>query len=278
MTRHTVNGRSYHIHRWGSGLPLVMLHGFTGSGTDWEPIAQRLSRDYQVIALDILGFGESDKPVDVTCYSMENIGGDLYKLLRELAAVPVHLVGYSMGGRLALYLLWRYPDLFSSATLESTSPGLKTRDERTARAQHDNALADRIEAEGVESFVDFWETLPIWASQARLSDEVRLRLRQARLKNTPIGLANSLRGMGTGVQPALWDQLAGIDLPLQLIAGEDDSKFVTIMGEMQPLFPCAELNIIPQAGHNTHLEQAEIFAQYLIRFLENQRGEAPGTS
>jgi len=278
MTRHTVNGRSYHIHRWGDGLPLVMLHGFTGSGADWQPIAQRLSRDYQVIALDLLGFGESDKPVDVTCYSMESIGSDLDKLLRELAAVPVHLVGYSMGGRLALYLLWQYPDLFSSATLESTSPGLKTRDERTARAQHDNALADRIEAEGVESFVDFWETLPIWASQMRLSDEIRLHLRQARLKNTPIGLANSLRGMGTGVQPPLWDQLEDIDLPLQLIAGEEDTKFVNIMGEMQRFFPGAELNIIPQAGHNTHLEQAEIFAQHLVRFLENQRGDAPGTS
>ena len=88
MTRLTINGHNYNIKRWGSGLPIVMLHGFTGSASNWALVAERLSRHYQVIAIDILGFGNSDKPQDIESYRMENIAGDLSRLLRALSAHP----------------------------------------------------------------------------------------------------------------------------------------------------------------------------------------------
>lgn len=269
MTKLTINRHNYNVMRWGSGLPIVMLHGFTGSATNWQPIAERLSRKYQVIAIDILGFGNSDKPHDIESYRMENIAGDLSKLLRSLSAAPMHLIGYSMGGRLALYLIWRYPQLFTSATLESTSPGLKTQIERIERAERDNTLADRIEREGVEAFVNFWEKLSIWDSQSILLDEIKQKQRQQRLSNDPIGLANSLRGMGTGVQPSLWYDLVDIQIPVQLIAGEYDDKFKRIMREMHQMLPCSYLSFVADAGHNTHLENSEMYTQQVFNFLSN---------
>jgi len=269
MTRLTINRRNYNIKRWGSGLPIVMLHGFTGSVQNWNPIAERLSRHYQITAIDILGFGDSDKPQDIESYHMENIASDLSMLLRSLSAAPMHLVGYSMGGRLALYMIWRYPQLFTSATLESTSSGLKTQIERIERAERDNALADRIEHEGIEAFVDFWETLPIWESQQQLSEEIKQQQHQQRLSNDPVGVANSLRGMGTGVQPSLWNDLEDIQIPVQLIAGEQDPKFMRIMGEMYQMLPCSRLNTIADVGHNTHLENPTIYTQHLLEFLDD---------
>ncbi len=111
----------------------------------------------------------------------------------------------------------------------------------------------------------------MWASQDRLSDAARAQQRRQRLANDPVGLANSLRGMGTGVQPALWDYLPDIDLPVQLIVGQHDSKFVTVNSAMQGLLPRAEMTIIPDCGHNTHLESEAVFTDHLIRFLSEQR-------
>ncbi|MCZ7671308.1 MAG: hypothetical protein M5U34_31335 [Chloroflexi bacterium] len=118
-------------------------------------------------------------------------------------------------------------------------PGLKTEAERAERRHRDNALAGRIERDGIEAFVDFWESLPLWDSQKQLSAETRARLRQQRLQNNPLGLANSLRGMGTGMQPSLWHKLSEITMPALLLTGELDHKFCTIGEEMAQLIPAS---------------------------------------
>lgn len=251
---------------------ILLLHGFTGSSQNWQPLLPSLTPHFQIIAPDILGHGRSASPSDPTRYHIAQVAADIVALLDLLdqhTSDPAHLLGYSMGGRLALYLAVHYPERFASLILESASPGLKTAAAREERRQKDNALADRIEQDGIEAFVGFWESLSLWDSQKQLPAEIRAQLRQQRLQNNPIGLANSLRGMGTGVQPSLWHKLPEITMPVLLLTGELDHKFCTIGEEMTPLLPQAKHVTLAGAGHTIHLEQPTQYSQTVVSFLKN---------
>lgn len=248
----------------GSGKPIVFLHGFTGCTENWQPIMNLLPADYLAIAIDLLGHGKTDSPSDLLRYHMEYTAEDLSTLLQQIIGEPIHLVGYSMGGRLALYFATHYPQLLKRLTLESASPGLSDYSEREARRQSDERLAHRIEEIGIPAFVEEWEALPLFASQKNLPEDVRLRLHQQRLQNNPIGLANSLRGMGTGVQPSLWEQLSQMTLPTSLLVGSLDPKFTAIAQQMQQAISRATVTITPDAGHIVHLEQPAKFVQALV--------------
>ncbi len=262
-----VNGVNYHVEVMGTGAPLVLLHGFTGSSVNWREHVPALAQHYRVIMPDLLGHGRTDAPADPTRYAMAHAAADVVALLDALVGDPVHLLGYSMGGRLALYIAVHYPQKIRTLTLESSSPGLRTEAERAARRERDNALAARIEREGVEAFVGFWEQLPLWDSQKQLADEKRAALRAQRLTNNPQGLANSLRGMGTGVQPSLWGDLETIEAPVWLINGNLDAKFLAISEQMTELLTLATHIRIGGAGHTTHLEKPYEFQQTVLEFL-----------
>lgn len=261
------NGLSYRLDICGSGPPLLLLHGFTGNGRNWWPHLPAWAAVFTVITADLLGHGATAVPPAPQRYHMEKAAADLVAIIEQITCPPVHLLGYSMGGRLALYLAHRYPHHVNKLILESASPGLKTAAERVERQQRDDALADFIEHEGVVAFVKRWEQLPLWESQKQVETAVRQTLRQQRLQNNPTGLAHSLRGMGTGVQPSLWPHLAQITTPTLLLCGELDSKFVAINQEMVTDMPQAQLAIVPQAGHTVHLERPLLFQQQCYHFL-----------
>lgn len=264
-----LNGLLYSVHRYGQGHPLLLLHGFTGSARTWAGQIPAFSQHFLVIMPNLPGHGDTESPLLPERYRIEQAAADMIALCDRWELERVHLLGYSMGGRLALYMALHYPVRFASLTLESTSPGLKTEEERAARRRSDEDLADRIEQDGLEAFVDYWEALPLWHSQQHsLSDEARQVLRQERLHQQPQGLANSLRGMGTGAQPSLWPELANLTIPTQLIVGELDKKFVATNREMQTLLPDARLTVVPGAGHAVHLEKSEIFRQLVLEFLK----------
>jgi 2-succinyl-6-hydroxy-2,4-cyclohexadiene-1-carboxylate synthase len=249
----------YHVDIHGSGIPLVLLHGFTGSSLNWQPIIPTLAQHFAVIAIDLPGHGQSFIPAAPEECEMYTVAEDLERVLAELNIEKCLLAGYSLGARLALYFAQSYPMLVGGLILESGSPGLADAAERAQRQQADNELADFIERDGIEAFVAHWENLPMWASQQHLPDDTRAWLRQLRLQNHPTGLANILRGMGTGVQPSLWDKLPEIEMPTLLIAGALDTKFVAIAQQMHAALPNAQLKIIPKAGHTVHLEQAALY-------------------
>ena len=194
-----VGGVALHVEVCGSGTPLVLLHGFTGSASTWAPFADSWP-GVQAVAIDLLGHGESDAPVDPERYRIERTVEDLVGVLDRLALPPVVVLGYSMGGRvamrLALHLAHDFadeaPKRLRGLILESASPGIADADERAARVASDHALADRIEGEGIEAFVREWESLPMWASQAGLSDEARLRLRAQRVEQSTVGVGEQL--------------------------------------------------------------------------------------
>lgn len=267
-----VNNLKYHYNLTGEGTPLVVLHGFTGSSENWWVHAQVFSKQFQVIAVDLPGHGKTESPEDADRYRMEQVAADVIDLIQQGSTPPVHLLGYSMGARLALYLAVHYPDAVQSLILESGSPGLADAAARAERVRQDEALAKRIEREGIEAFVDYWERIPLFASQQRLSAEQRQRLREQRLRNQPHGLANSLRGMGTGVQPSLWDKLSALHTPVLLLAGALDTKFVGIAKQMYDLLPDARLVVVPDAGHTIHLEAPAVFQSHILDFLTRQQG------
>jgi 2-succinyl-6-hydroxy-2,4-cyclohexadiene-1-carboxylate synthase len=138
--------------------------------------------------------------------------------------------------------------------------------EREERRASDEALATRIEHEGVPAFIERWERIPLFASQKMLSSEYREALHRQRLQNNATGLAQSLRGVGTGVQPSLYTQLPTLHIPILLIAGELDTKFTTIAKRMAHALPQSQLHIIPAAGHTVHLEQPQLFTSLVTDF------------
>ena len=256
-----------HIEIEGSGPPLLLLHGFTGSTRNWESVVPPLTKNHTVITVDLPGHGQTPSPTDLSAYQMESVAPALNGLMEEMGHSSFNLLGYSMGGRLTLYMAIQYPAHVSKLILESASPGLKTAEERDARRASDNALADRIESEGVESFVDFWESISLWESQKDLTQKAAANLRQIRLENNPSGLANSLRGMGTGRQPSLWGSLKHLKSPTLLLTGELDGKFCKIGAEMHRLMPNSQHKIIPLAGHTIHLEQPDQWLAEVQQFL-----------
>ena len=246
---------------------LVLLHGFTGSAAGWGHQMDTLA-DYglQIIALDLLGHGQSDAPEDAKRYSIEYCQKDILATLQELG---VHkgqtiMLGYSMGGRIALYTA--FSGFFRGLILESASPGLEDPAERAERRMSDEAQAASIEREGIAAFIERWEHLPLFASQRTLPFKYREVLHRQRLQNNAIGLAQSLRGVGTGVQPSLYAQLPTLHIPVLLIAGELDTKFTTIAKHMAQALPQSQLHIIPAAGHTVHLEQPQLFTSLVGNF------------
>ena len=253
-----------------SGSKLVLLHGFTGSYRTWAPLAGMLGHRYEFVAVVLLGHGSSDSPADPNRYRMERCIDDLLALFDRLELERVNLLGYSMGGRVALHLALVAASRIERLILESASPGLQSPAEREARVRSDRELADSLEREGIKAFVDAWERLPLFASQARLAPEVRAALRAQRLSGDPIGLANSLRGLGAGTQEPVWDRLGDLSQPTLLMAGELDARYRALGRLMAERMPAAQLSVIPDAGHAVHLEQPAQFVEQVLSFLQTR--------
>lgn len=267
MPRLLVRGAHYHVDASGAGSPLLLLHGFTGGAGTWTPHRALLGGRHLLIAPDLLGHGRTDAPEDPDRYRIEEGVEDLLALLDHLDVSRAGVLGYSMGGRLALALAAAAPERVRALIVESAGPGLSDPGERRARLREDQALADSIERDGVPAFVDRWERLPLFASQARLPADERARIRQARLAHSARGLANSLRGMGQGAQPPLQERLRALRMPALLLAGALDTAYTARMREVTGMISGARLVIVPDAGHAVHAEAPETFCRTVLAFL-----------
>lgn len=262
-----VNGVKLRVIDEGLGTPLVMLHGFTGTAESWADIAAPFAGRFRVIRVDLLGHGRSSAPRDPRRYALPLAAADLVALLDRLGIEKAYVVGYSFGGRVALHLALAAPERVAALVLESTSYGIADPDERRARQAQDEALAEKLVQEGIESFVAYWEELPLFATQKRLPAPVRAALRRERLNQSPAGLANSLKGAGAGAQECLLPRLPTLTMPALLVAGSLDAKYCQIAQEMNAAFPASRLCIIDGAGHNVHLEKPGEFTREVQAFL-----------
>lgn len=269
MTRFELErGFSLNVETAGDGPPLVLLHGFTGSAAGWGAFGDLLRTRFTTVAVDIVGHGQSDTPRDLDHYEMATAAADLVEAVRRAGFERAPWFGYSMGGRTALHVALGHPDAVSALLLVGASAGLDCVEDRLARRSADDLLAARIERDGLPAFVDYWENIPLFATQRALPDATREAVRAGRLRNTPGGLANSLRGMGTGAQEALHEHLAQLTMPALVMAGELDRKFVEIGETLAATMPAARFATIPGAGHAAQLEQPDAVAREIFAFFD----------
>lgn len=228
----------------------VFAHGFTQTARSWDTF-ERLLRarltGAKTFAVDLPGHGEAPPPADADLWaSAERLvdagGGGTY-------------VGYSMGGRVSLHAALAHPDAVQRLVLIGATAGIDDPDERSARRQADERLADHIETVGVATFVDEWLANPLFAGLTEIT-----AMRTDRLRNTAEGLAASLRATGTGTQTGLWNRLGGIMCPTLVLVGQHDAKFTDLGQHLVDSLPDAELVVVPDAGHSVHLEQPDATA------------------
>lgn len=252
----------------GQGEVIVMLHGFTSSQQTWDSIYNQLISDYQVLTIDLPGHGETKVAKSKT---MKAFSEDFKALLDYLQLNKIHLLGYSMGGRTALSFANYYPEMISSLILESASPGIAEENARLKRQKADKLLAEKILEEGIESFVNDWEALPLFETQKNLPQDIQDEIRSERLNQTKEGLSMSLVSMGTGTQKSWWESLSKASYPVTLIVGEADLKFIKTNKEMNELYKDAKLYTIKEAGHCIHLERETEFMKVIQTHMNQMK-------
>lgn len=240
---------------------LLLLHGFLGAGTDWDTLLPALSQHYFCLAPDLPGHGHNPQH---DC----DFEASIVQLLAQLDSRGIqafNLLGYSLGARLALYLLCRHPMRVKACLLESGSPGLADPDQRQTRIQRDEALARRLETEPLEDFLTNWYAQPLFTGLRASPGFGELFAR--RLRNKPLQLARSLRQAGTGVAPNLWPQLPDIRQPLGYLAGAQDQKFTAIGQAMAQACPHLQFTGL-QGGHCLHHEAPQAWTTAVLEFFK----------
>lgn len=272
--REGVNPYKFHYCLTGStNQPIILfLHGFLGDSHDFSEIISMIREQFCCLAVDLPGHGKTKIYGGDECYTMQNTALALIHLLDNLSIKKCCLTGYSMGGRLALYMTLHFPYRFEKVILESTSPGLKTLQERSQRRQIDWQRARELETSDFKNFLLNWYQQPLFKT---LQNHPKFdKLIERRLQNNPLELAKSLRYMGAGSQPSLWEKLAENQVPINLLVGEYDDKFKSINAEITNLFQVAKRTIIPKTGHNIHFENPQEYIANLTSFFRVQESDA----
>lgn len=267
-----VGGILWAVHLEGEGPALLLLHGFTGSHRSFDDIAPHLMSHHTVVRVDLPGHGGT-RTIDNHDCSMREAVDSLHRLMGELGFTEYGVLGYSFGGRVAIALASEHKESVRLLVLESTSPGIRDDVEREKRRLADRNLARRVESVPLDEFISEWSNIPLFHSQKRLHAEQRESQDVIRRSQSSRGLASSLRGMGTGEQQSYWGDLVRLEIPVCMIVGQEDEKFLAIAREMAGSLPSSELHAIPNAGHTVHLEQPLQYRQTVVGFLQKVKGE-----
>ena len=240
--------------------PIVALHGFTGSGADFDPLRACLPTTHPLSTPDLPGHGSHGSQRQLAAYSL----AAHMEAISETATAPqITLIGYSMGGRLALHWAIAHPDRVRRLILIGASPGLATPEERNERRLGDATLAEFIRTRALDAFFKYWHNQTFFQPMLRLPKERLDPILARRAQNDPEGLAMSLENIGTGTLPSLWHRLKEIRFPVDLVTGEHDVKFTRLAHEMGAHLPKARHSLIEGAGHAVHLEKPSDLAMLL---------------
>lgn len=238
----------------GSGEPsIVFVHGFTQTRESWRPCAERLGARHRCVLVDAPHHGEAQS-IDVD-------HDEAARLVADTARGSV-LVGYSMGGRLALAAAVASSSSMRALVLVSTTAGIESDAERSVRRADDDALATRITSIGTDAFLTEWLQQPLFVGSCR--DDVEV---DSRRSNAAESLARSLRRCGAAEQAPVWNDLANVTIPTLIVAGARDAKYVGLANRLHELIADGEMAIIEDAGHAAHLDQPDRFTELLEDFL-----------
>lgn len=248
-----------------SGIPVLFLHGFMAQGGIWLPIMRQLNHRFHSVALDLPGHGLTT--ADIRTLDFDNLSGAIVDYIDEHIKPPVILVGYSMGGRIALHTALNYPDHFSGLVLESAGAGIENAAEREFRLAVDEETADRLTESDLREFLKEWyRTQPIFSSLSNNPEMIESIINK-KMANDPELLAGVMVRLSPGRQIPLWPRLHEWKKPTLIIAGELDPKYRDIARRLATEISGAGLEIIPGAGHIVHLENSKAFIATLKNFL-----------
>lgn len=246
---------------------LILLHGFISDHTTFHLVEDALNNQaLNVIKVDLPGHGQDKTNHDIE-WNMTFIAEQIKALIDYYELKNVYLHGYSMGGRVALSFAVHYPNVLNGLILESASPGIEDPTEKENRKNVDIERADYIQQVGIEQFVEEWSQLPLFNSQSNLKSDERNRIKNMRLSQSPIGLSKALTDYGTGSQPSYWHKLEHLTIPVCIIVGEQDEKFINIGNKMKQSIKKSKFHVINNAGHTIHVEQPSKFDTIIIEFI-----------
>jgi len=247
---------------------VLFIHGFTGCAEDWFPVIEQLPESFNYAAIDLVGHGKSDKPVNPDYYTTESLI-DQIKFVKDKLANDrqIILIGYSMGGRAALSFATTYPKEIKGLILESASAGIKNDTERNKRYEDDLKLVQFIHDHTMEEFIELWYDQEMFNTQRRFSNDKIKKLHKKKYDNSKIGMMNMLKGFSTGIMPPLHDKLKLIPVKTILISGELDSKYTFINSKIVRGFHKAKHKVVKNSGHNTHLEEPKRFIEIVTNYL-----------
>lgn len=247
---------------------VIFLHGFSGSSNDFKYFIENLPNGFNGYAFDLLGHGKSSSPKDFKEYFPSNQIKIINEICNHFSIKSPVIIGYSMGGRMALAYTNNYPHQVKALFLESTSFGYSSEEEKQKRIENDIKLAEKIMSISLEDFFDYWLNIPLFDDLKKLSNEVLSNLKQNKIQNNnKIGLANSLIGFSTGRMEYYLDKTENFKLPVFLVSGENDQKFTSISKKANELFTNSKHIIFKDCGHNVHLQKPQEFLNLIISFL-----------
>jgi 2-succinyl-6-hydroxy-2,4-cyclohexadiene-1-carboxylate synthase len=248
--------------------PVIFLHGFMGSKNDWLPVANLLSREYECILFDLPGHGENltDSPIP----QMENVIYALDEQRRVLNIERWDVVGYSLGGRIALRYELQFSSHVKSLTMISSSPGIDNEVDRANRRKQDQLWAELMNVLPLEEFIAAWYEQPIFRSLSA-KPELLSRIRQFRQDINVTAMSEVLTTWGQGTIPSVWPRLPSLPMPCLYIAGKLDEVYCRISVRVKNLLPAAQIAIVENAGHAVHLEQSEDVAVLIRNFIHRDK-------
>ncbi len=270
FTHRASGGIEYHGFESGAGHSLLFLHGFTGHSAAYPDFLRQMEGYFRIISLDLPGHGNTTLPTALNA-SFLQIADDIAEIVRTRMQSSAHCVGYSMGGRLVLAMACRHSELVKTSCLISASPGIANSDSRRLRLAYDSDLASYMVGVPMAAFLDYWRRLPLFANGQSATS--RNGLDQIDLRSRPLNVARSLSILGTGAQPSFWECLPVLNLPVQLICGSKDTRYVQLALEMQCRLPICRVELIPGAGHRAQVDRPREVSRKIIEFITQHRSE-----
>ena len=280
-----------------AGPPLLLVHGFLGEAADWDALRALLGTDVAAACFELPGHGAAPPVTAAACDRSAEAARRRRRLPAGLAEAPMAaaaagwfpdaarrlelacarlpappvLVGYSMGGRLALYTAVRHPGVARALVLLGADPGIAEPAARAERRARDDALARELAAAGNEqefaAWLRRWYAAPLFGRLNRhAAFETLLR---RRLRQRPAALAAALRGLSVSRQPALWNALQALPIPALFIAGAEDARYRAVAGRIAALGPPRQAAVCPGAAHAVHIEQPDAVAGLIRSFARS---------